>query len=158
MGWILRGLLAKGSLSRWLAQARSRLQARLADADIVFRRVPDELEESVVFGFVVDHDGTFVDLASDADNVATDDGRWVGIRTWLRICCGVSLAGPAIRSRSGGDSCRFGCLLADSRSGLAGRSCPVASAVRRSRQWDSLEHLGQRLAGAADSAAASGSQ
>jgi hypothetical protein len=47
---ILPRLLTKGSLPGILAQTRSSLHAGLANADVVFRWVPNELEETIVLG------------------------------------------------------------------------------------------------------------
>jgi len=69
--WVLTGLAER------LAQSRSRLQARLPHCEGVFRWIPNEFEEPVVFRFVVDDDGGFVDLATYSNNVAAHDCRRV---------------------------------------------------------------------------------
>ena len=76
--WILCGLLTKR-----LAQSRSRLHARLSHSEIVLRGIPNEFEEAIIFGFVVDDDGRFVNLAADADDVATHNRRRVASRDCL---------------------------------------------------------------------------
>src|SRR2546430_14284301 len=71
IGWVLTGLAER------LAQSCSRLQTRLAHRESVFRRIPNKFEEPVIFRFVVDDDGGFVDLATYSNNVAAHDCRRV---------------------------------------------------------------------------------
>src|SRR5260370_38614912 len=89
--WLLRILLRRGGiLSRLLtdrlAHSRSCLQARLSHSEIVLRGIPDKFEETIIFCFVVNHDGRLVDLAPNSDNVATDNRRRVTSWNCLGSC------------------------------------------------------------------------
>ena len=59
----------------------------------IFRGIPDEFEEPVVLGFIVDDDGATVDLAAHADDISTYHGR-------VRACQASGAAGvnPRIRT------------------------------------------------------------
>src|SRR5258708_39387775 len=89
--WLLRILLRRGGilsrwLADWLAQSRSRLQARLSHSEIVLRGIPDKFEKAIIFCFVVNHDGRLVDLAPHSDNVATNNRRRVTSWNCLGSC------------------------------------------------------------------------
>lgn len=75
--WILSRLLPDrlaDRLANLLAESRSRLHARLPHAEVVFRRIPDELKQAIVLGFFVDSNGRLVHLAANTDDVASHDG------------------------------------------------------------------------------------
>jgi len=77
--------LAHRVLARSLAQAGACLHAGLPDSEIIFRGIPDKFEETIIFGFIVNDDGSFVDLAADTDDIAADNGRRIAKRYLLRI-------------------------------------------------------------------------
>ena len=68
-----------------LAKPRSGLHTWLSRSKTVVRRIPDEFEEAIIFGFVVDDDGRLVDLAANADDVTADDGGSIASRNCLWI-------------------------------------------------------------------------
>lgn len=110
------GGILSGLLTERLAQSRAGLHAWLSRSEIVLRGIPDEFEEAIVLGFVVDDDGRLVDLAADTDDIAADDGRGIAGRDGLRIGSRVALIGRNGRSSGGRRIC------AGSRSA---RLCPT---------------------------------
>src|SRR5579859_4274912 len=138
IGRILTGLLTHGILSRlanrltdWLpnglaTETGSCLHAGLAHAKRILGRIPDELEETVIFGLVVDHDGFLVDLAADANDVAPHDrGRVVGGNGSVRT--------RACRLIGGNGGARGGCRILG-----IGRIGPRIWQGSRLRSWLAL--------------------
>src|SRR5260370_17878489 len=85
-------LLSKGSLTSRLAEPCSRLQARLSYSETVLGGIPDEFVEEIVFCFVVNDDRGFVDIAANADVIATDNRGRVG--SWNRLGSLITLLPP----------------------------------------------------------------
>ncbi len=94
---ILARLLSKGRLTGRLPEPSSRLQARLPYSETVLGGIPDEFVEEIIFSFVVNDDGGFVDLAAHADDIATDNRGRVG--SWNRLGSRITLI------RAYGSSC-----------------------------------------------------
>src|SRR5579863_3605285 len=118
-GGRLAGLRRTGRCTERCTERRADLLATDANSQVL-GRIPDELEEAIVLGFLEDHEAGLIDLAANADDAAAHDSWRIASGNGLRVCAS---AGASAGSRSAGGHPRrssVGTCAESARGGYSG--------------------------------------